>query len=148
MNSSREFGLRIKENGSWDRNRPYTTAMRFSDARRRANAERECYEALFARDWLCPKGGHNNERRGARCGGSFRGSRMGGNADRARPRVGGGRVLVRGECHCRPESQQQAQTRYSLRYRPHEGFAMETSLESIPESERNAMKEYLAGYVS
>jgi hypothetical protein len=72
---------------------------------------------------------------------------MGGDTDRARCRLGRVRMLMRGECYCRPKGQQHAQTRYPLRYRPHVGYPMEASFESIPKRQTNATKLYLAGYV-
>jgi hypothetical protein len=73
---------------------------------------------------------------------------MGGDTDRARCRLGRVRMLMRGECYCRPKGQHNAQARYPLRYRPHDGYPMEAFLESIPKRQTNATREYVDGYVS
>jgi hypothetical protein len=72
---------------------------------------------------------------------------MGGDADRTLCRFSSVRMLMHGECNRRPEGQQQAQTRYPFRYRPHDGYPMEAFFESIPKRQTNATREYLARYV-
>jgi hypothetical protein len=69
---------------------------------------------------------------------------MGGDTDRTLCRFGSVRMLMRGERHRRPEGQQHAETRYPLRYRPHDGNPREAFLESIPKRQTNAKREYLA----
>jgi hypothetical protein len=73
---------------------------------------------------------------------------MGGDTDRTRCRLGRVRMLMRGECYCRPKGQHNAQARYPLRYRPHDGYPMEAFFESIPKRHTNATREYVDGYVS
>ena len=65
---------------------------------------------------------------------------MGGDTDRALCCLGSVRMLMRGECYRRPEGQQHTKTRYPLRYRPHDGYPMEASFESIPKRQTNATK--------
>lgn len=68
---------------------------------------------------------------------------MGCDTDRARRRLGNTRMLMRSKCNCRQDSQQEAQTRYPLRYRRHDCHPMEASFESIPKRQTNATKVYL-----
>ena len=65
---------------------------------------------------------------------------MGGDTDRARCRLGRVRMLMRGEFYCRPKGQHNAQARYPLRYRPHDGYPMEAFFESIPKRQTNATR--------
>jgi hypothetical protein len=61
MNSSRELVEKSKETVLGIRTGLDTTAIGFLDARRRANAQGEHYQALLRRDRLGQKGGYRNE---------------------------------------------------------------------------------------
>jgi hypothetical protein len=72
---------------------------------------------------------------------------MCGDTNRTLCRLSRVRMLMHGECNRRPEGQQHAQTRNSLRYRPHDGYSVEAFSESIPKRQTNAKREYLRRYV-
>jgi hypothetical protein len=65
---------------------------------------------------------------------------MGGDTDRAGCRLGRVRMLMRGECYCRPEGQHDTQTRQPLQYRPHDGNPRDATCDSIPKRETNATR--------
>jgi hypothetical protein len=63
---------------------------------------------------------------------------MSGDTDRTVCRFSRTRMVMGSKCQCRPKRQHQTKKRYPFRNRPHDGYPMEASFESIPKCQTNA----------
>ena len=63
---------------------------------------------------------------------------MGSDTDRTRCSLGCARMMMQSECQCRPEGQQDAQTRYPPRNRTHERDPKNALFEFTPDVETKA----------